>query len=223
VSDYDTAATQPSVRKSLEHFLPNTRTKLLSPEAMLKRLPNRMKMLAVGARVRLAVAFPADHCLARNRPIRLASLADEVFVMFARQVGPVYFDNVTATCREQGFSPRILHEVRSVASQVASSTAMVRSPANYDRMDQQAGSEGPLSSQLMGGPLLAGQRLRKSDPKRTCLAFEEAPAPFESGEIPIGLEPESTSNSSTTPPPLPTGNGGSGFMQGPIRALGSTA
>jgi DNA-binding transcriptional LysR family regulator len=71
------------------------------------------------ARDRLAVALPAAHPMARSTRIRLASLADAVFVMFARQVSPVYFDNVIAACRGQGFSPRILHEVRTVASQVA--------------------------------------------------------------------------------------------------------
>jgi len=40
-------------------------------------------------------------------------------VMFSRQVSPVYFDSLVASCRSNGFSPRIVHEVRSVASQVA--------------------------------------------------------------------------------------------------------
>ncbi|MNY53608.1 DNA-binding transcriptional activator XapR [compost metagenome] len=39
--------------------------------------------------------------------------------MFSRRVSPVYFDNLIATCRASGFSPRVLHEVRSVASQIA--------------------------------------------------------------------------------------------------------
>jgi DNA-binding transcriptional LysR family regulator len=46
-------------------------------------------------------------------------LADQDFVMFSRQVSPVYFDSLVASCRSNGFSPRILHEVCSVASQVA--------------------------------------------------------------------------------------------------------
>ena len=71
------------------------------------------------ARDRLAVALPALHRLASARRIKLASLVDEAFVMFSRRVSPVYFDNVVGACRENGFAPRILHEVRSVASQVA--------------------------------------------------------------------------------------------------------
>lgn len=68
---------------------------------------------------RLAVALPRAHALAALPRIRLAALAEEDFVMFARQVSPVYFDSLVASCRASGFSPRILYEVRSVASQVA--------------------------------------------------------------------------------------------------------
>ncbi|CAM3941368.1 HTH-type transcriptional regulator AlsR [Pseudomonas reidholzensis] len=68
---------------------------------------------------RLMVALPADHDLAERSHIALASLAGEPLVMFARKVSPLYFDNLIATCRANGFSPRVLHEVRSVASQIA--------------------------------------------------------------------------------------------------------
>lgn len=67
----------------------------------------------------LAAALPASHPLYACENIRLADLADEEFVMFARSVSPSSFDTVTAACRAQGFSPRILHEVRSAVSQIA--------------------------------------------------------------------------------------------------------
>jgi len=68
---------------------------------------------------RLVVALPGDHPLASRSRISLSSLANEPWVMFSRKVSPVYFDNLIATCRASGFSPRVLHEVRSVASQIA--------------------------------------------------------------------------------------------------------
>jgi len=68
---------------------------------------------------KLAVALPKGHRFAEMAHIRLASLVDEDFVMFARQVSPVYFDGLTAACLAHGFSPRVIHETRSVASQVA--------------------------------------------------------------------------------------------------------
>jgi DNA-binding transcriptional LysR family regulator len=71
------------------------------------------------AQDRLAVALPAGHRLVERSRIRLDELAEEPFVMFARHVSPVYFDSIIAVCQGAGFSPRILHEVRSVATQVA--------------------------------------------------------------------------------------------------------
>jgi DNA-binding transcriptional LysR family regulator len=68
---------------------------------------------------RLVVALPSDHPLAARTRISLSSLATEPLVMFSRKVSPVYFDNLIATCHASGFSPRVLHEVRSVASQIA--------------------------------------------------------------------------------------------------------
>lgn len=68
---------------------------------------------------RLMVVMPRMHALAASPRVRLASLAEEAFVMFSRRVSPVYFDSLVASCRSNGFSPRIVHEVRSVASQVA--------------------------------------------------------------------------------------------------------
>lgn len=68
---------------------------------------------------RLALAIHVDHPLAAKARVSLSSLANEPLVMFSRSVSPVYFDNLIATCRSSGFSPRVLHEVRSVASQIA--------------------------------------------------------------------------------------------------------
>ena len=71
------------------------------------------------AQDKLTVALPTAHRLATRRRIKLNDLTEEPFVMFARRVSPVYFDSIVALCQGQGFSPRILHEVRSVATQVA--------------------------------------------------------------------------------------------------------
>lgn len=68
---------------------------------------------------RLAVALPRGHALADEPVIALERLAEEDFVMFSRALNPFSFDTLMAHCRTSGFSPRILHEVRSVVSQVA--------------------------------------------------------------------------------------------------------
>lgn len=68
---------------------------------------------------RLAVALPADHRLAGARSIRLKQLDDEPFVMFRREISPVYFDSIISSCQKLGLSPRILHFVRNISSQMA--------------------------------------------------------------------------------------------------------
>jgi len=68
---------------------------------------------------RLAVALPAGHALACRARVRLRTLGSEQLVMSSRQVSPVYFDLLASVCRTHGFAPRVLHEVRSVASQIA--------------------------------------------------------------------------------------------------------
>jgi DNA-binding transcriptional LysR family regulator len=68
---------------------------------------------------RLAVALSRDHKLNRHSHVSIAALEPEQFVMSSRKVSPAYFDMLVSVCRKHGFSPRILHEVRSVASQIA--------------------------------------------------------------------------------------------------------
>ena len=67
----------------------------------------------------VAVALPADHRLAGARSIRLKQLDDEPFVMFRREISPVYFDSIISSCQKLGLSPRILHFVRNISSQMA--------------------------------------------------------------------------------------------------------
>ena len=68
---------------------------------------------------RLAVALPRSHALACHPEIALTDLAEEDFILFARHYSPVSFDTLVSNCRNSGFSPRVLHEVRSAASQIA--------------------------------------------------------------------------------------------------------
>ena len=67
----------------------------------------------------LVVALPRQHRLAAESRIALRDLMQEEWVMFSRHLSPVYFDSITAACRSEGFSPRIIHHVRSVSSQIA--------------------------------------------------------------------------------------------------------
>ena len=100
---------------------------------------------------RLAVAVPKAHPLSGKTRIRLASLAEEDFVMFFRRVSPGYFDNLVTACRNAGFSPRIVHEVNSVISQIAfvgcgQGVALI--PAGMKRMVPETVVVRPLTEKL---------------------------------------------------------------------------
>ncbi len=67
----------------------------------------------------LVVVLPIDHRLTKHDRVALAELADENLVLSPRRVSPSFFDQVVSACREVGFSPRVVYEVRSAVSQIA--------------------------------------------------------------------------------------------------------
>lgn len=67
----------------------------------------------------LVVVLPIDHRLTRHDRVALAELADESMVLSPRRVSPSFFDQVVSACRDVGFSPRVVYEVRSAVSQIA--------------------------------------------------------------------------------------------------------
>jgi DNA-binding transcriptional LysR family regulator len=54
----------------------------------------------------LVAALPAGHRLA-GRPLQLAALADEPFIMFDRRSAPTLFDRIIALCAQEDFVPKI--------------------------------------------------------------------------------------------------------------------
>ena len=68
---------------------------------------------------KLGVALPANHALGEVSSISLRELKNDAFVMSSRRVNPTYFDLLTSACRNHGFNPRILYEVRSITAQIA--------------------------------------------------------------------------------------------------------
>lgn len=67
----------------------------------------------------LVVVLPIDHPLTRRDRIALSELADENLVLSPRRISPSFFDQIVSACHHVGFSPRIVHEVRTVVSQIA--------------------------------------------------------------------------------------------------------
>ncbi len=62
----------------------------------------------------IAIALPLDHPLARRPFVPLTALAAERHIMFARHLGPHFFDSIVGACREAGFTLNVVHEVDNV-------------------------------------------------------------------------------------------------------------
>ncbi|MEQ4207698.1 LysR substrate-binding domain-containing protein [Actinopolymorpha sp. B17G11] len=60
----------------------------------------------------LVAALPATHRLVGYERIPLAALADESFVFFIRDSGPIVHDTIIGYCLAAGFSPRIVQEAQ---------------------------------------------------------------------------------------------------------------
>jgi DNA-binding transcriptional LysR family regulator len=67
----------------------------------------------------LVLAIPADHPKAESPSVSLRDFADDPFVMFTREQGPGIYDQIIATCREAGFSPRLSQEGAEMLSLLA--------------------------------------------------------------------------------------------------------
>jgi DNA-binding transcriptional LysR family regulator len=64
--------------------------------------------------------LPETHPRAADTaPLELQALADEPWVWLAREISPDYHDEMAAACRAAGFSPRVRHWARSIATQIA--------------------------------------------------------------------------------------------------------
>src|SRR5207244_11534422 len=87
------------------------------------------------------LALPSAHALAQNdgddAALSLKDLADEIFIVYARQHGPGLYEATTAACLKAGFSPRLGQEaprITSALSLVAAGLRISAIPASMARM-----------------------------------------------------------------------------------------
>jgi DNA-binding transcriptional LysR family regulator len=59
----------------------------------------------------LWLALPREHMLAKQKNVKLVSLVEQPFIMFARRSNPGLHDVIVAACRNAGFSLNVVHEV----------------------------------------------------------------------------------------------------------------
>jgi DNA-binding transcriptional LysR family regulator len=72
----------------------------------------RSEMLYIDS---LVAVLPAGHRLA-GRPLQLAALADERFIMCDRSAAPTLFDRIIALCGQAGFVPKIAQTSNMISS-----------------------------------------------------------------------------------------------------------
>ncbi|WP_315834576.1 LysR family transcriptional regulator [Bradyrhizobium prioriisuperbiae] len=87
----------------------------------------------------MVVALPKGHALARRRgeALPLKDLADETFIVYARQLGPAFYEMTMAACLQAGFSPHLGQEaprITSALSLVAAGLGISIVPASMQRM-----------------------------------------------------------------------------------------
>jgi DNA-binding transcriptional LysR family regulator len=89
----------------------------------------------------MVVALPSDHAMAQHAPggtaIALNDLARETFIVYARQLGPAFYEATIAACLKAGFTPRLGQEaprVTSALSLVAAGLGITLVPACMQRM-----------------------------------------------------------------------------------------
>lgn len=120
---------------------------------------------------RLVCCLPEAHPLAGEKSIDLKRLADENFVMFARDVAPANYDNVIAVFNRAGIHPRTRHAARqwlTVVAMVSAGLGVALVPASL----AQAGMRGARLVPVRGlVPLTVGALAwRKEDAGLAVLA-----------------------------------------------------
>lgn len=76
-----------------------------------RQVPSQLRALPLPGDA-FVLCLPQHHALANARTVALPRLADEPFVMFARDVAPANHDNVMALFERAGVQPRIVHAAR---------------------------------------------------------------------------------------------------------------
>jgi DNA-binding transcriptional LysR family regulator len=66
----------------------------------------------------MLIVLPSNHRFSRRRRLALTDIAQEDFVLYARQTGPGVFDAIVAACQQAGFSPNVTQEAPQMASTI---------------------------------------------------------------------------------------------------------
>jgi DNA-binding transcriptional LysR family regulator len=81
------------------------------------------------------MVLPTGHRLSRAASAPLSALAEETFVLFARELNPGNYDSIIAACRRAGFSPKL----GQVAPQIVATVPMVAAGLGVSIVPQSTG------------------------------------------------------------------------------------
>jgi DNA-binding transcriptional LysR family regulator len=89
----------------------------------------------------MMAALPAAHPLAPKtdsaKPLDMAALSSEPFVLYRRLAGPGFYDSIITACRDAGFNPTVVQEaprILSTLNLVAAGLGISIVPASLQRM-----------------------------------------------------------------------------------------
>jgi len=81
----------------------------------------------------LILALPHKHRLGRRRIVPMAALAEEPFIVVARQAVPGFYDQVEMLCRRVGFKPKVAQqamEIQTIVGLVSAGLGIAIVPAS---------------------------------------------------------------------------------------------
>ena len=118
---------------------------------------------------RFVACLPEGHAQAARRNVRLASLADDPFVLFARSASPDYYARIIDMCHAAGFVPRVRHEVRhwlSVVAVVAQGMGVAVVPAPLQRSGVKGAVFKPLADATVPSSVFCAWNAERDQPAR---------------------------------------------------------
>jgi DNA-binding transcriptional LysR family regulator len=118
-------------------------------------------------RERLVAALPVSHPLAARKRLALRALAREPFVLFPRHLGPGFYDQIIALCRQAGFSPRVIQEAPqmvTIASLVAVGLGVSVMPASVSHLWREGVAFLPLTGRIPPPELVMAWRPDDTSP-----------------------------------------------------------
>jgi DNA-binding transcriptional LysR family regulator len=127
-------------------------------------------------RVRLVMALPSNHPMARKKELRLEELSKEAYVLWPKHLSPGSYDQMLSVFRQAGFGPPIVMEggipsTRTVLGMVATGLTIALVDPVLEQM-----SASPVVFRPLAGPGVFTERgviYRRGDPSSILASFLE--------------------------------------------------